>query len=358
MRVAVVCPYSLDVPGGVATHALGEASWLASQGIDVTVIAPGTRPFQAPDGVRLELVGRSLPLAFNGSIARLAVAPWQARAARRLAGQADVVHVHEPLTPGIAYAAARRAGSLLVTHHASFDVPPPLARALRWRARKLPPRRSLAVSQAAQATALAATGKAPRVLPNAIVMPPPPRRAPEGGGWRGGGRPRVVFLGRAEDPRKGFADFVALAAHLGDEVECVAIGPGTRQAPRPVTGHGLMSEEDRLEVLQHCDVLVAPNRRGESFGLVLVEALAAGCAVVASDLPGFRETTADAVTEGLAALFPSGDVPAAADAVRHVLALRPDPQAAHEHARRWGWQHIGPMLLAALGDAGPTPGDP
>lgn len=355
MRVAVVCPYSLDVPGGVGTHALGEAGWLARQGIDVTLIAPGTRPVEASDAVRVELVGRAVPLPFNGSIARLAVAPAQARHARRLAAEADAVHVHEPLTPGIAHAVATRAANLVVTHHASFDVPPVLGAVLRRRARSLGPRRSLAVSEAARTTARAVTDQHVQVVPNAITMPPSPG-TPDG--WRGGRRPRVAFLGRADDLRKGFPDFMAIAADLADQADCVAVGPGTGEAPAPVSGHGVLSDAERLEFLQHCDVLVAPNRMGESFGLVLAEGLAAGCAVAASDLPGFNETIADAVGAGLAATFPAGDVPRAAAAVRSLLARGVDPAAAHDHARRWSWDHVGPSLLAALRLAGPVPGDP
>lgn len=355
MHVAIVCPYSLDVPGGVGTHALGEAGWLAGQGLEVTLIAPGTRPVPVPAGVRLELVGRALPLRFNGSTARLAVTPVQAREARGLAERADVVHVHEPLTPGIAHAVAVQATSLVVTHHASFGVPLPLAALLRLRARRLGPRHSLAVSDAARATARAATGRVPRLLPNAITMPPPPR-SPDG--WRGGALPQVAFLGRADDPRKGFSDFVAIAARLGEAARCVAVGPGTRPAPAPVEGHGVLSDAQRLQVLHHTDVLVAPNRMGESFGMVLAEGLAAGCAVVATDLPGFRETLADAVAEKLAATFPVADVERAADAVRSLLDHGTDPREAHQHARRWSWEQVGPVLLTMLRDACPAPGDP
>ena len=169
MRIALVTPYSLDVPGGVGTHVLGLARWLRDQGHDAFVVAPGERVVDA--GVPVRLLGRATPLPFNGSTARLALSLSQARAARAAVATADVVHVHEPLTPGAAFAAARGGRPLVVTHHAAFAVGA-LGPVLRARAALLPRDRvSLAVSEAAAATARAATGVTPEVVPNAIELP-------------------------------------------------------------------------------------------------------------------------------------------------------------------------------------------
>lgn len=343
-----MCPYSLDVPGGVGTHVLGEASWLAGRGHRVTLIAPGTQPRPGSHGVDVVLVGNPTPFRFNGSVARLAVLPRQVRTAVGAVQQADVVHVHEPLTPGIAFAGAQAANSLLVTHHASFAPNPMLELVLRRRAWAIGSYRALAVSHAAQQTAAAVTGRAPEVVPNAITLPVPPRAADEHP-WRGGVRPRVAFVGRAGDPRKGFVDFEAVATRLASSADFVALGPDTDVTGTRVPGMGLVTEQHRWETLQTCDVVVAPNRSGESFGLVLVEALAAGCAVAASDLPGFKETLQQAEAEGLATVFARGNVEAAAAAVQQLLSAPIDPLRAHEHARRWSWEVVGPQVLEVLG---------
>ncbi|GAB3821625.1 glycosyltransferase family 4 protein [Tessaracoccus terricola] len=345
LRIALVCPYSLDVPGGVGTHVLGLARWLARQGHAPTVIAPGARDVEAAPGVRLELLGPTVGLRFNGSVANLALRPAQARRAVALARDAELVHVHEPLTPGVAFAAARAAGALVVTHHASYRIARPVAAALRIRAGRLGPRESLAVSAEAARTALAVTGVEPRVVPNALTLPPvPPARA----GWLGGARPRVGFLGRTDEPRKGFAVFTRLARDAraaGIEAEFVAAGPG-RAEPGPVDRLGSLDEQERARYLAGLDVLVAPNTTGESFGMVLVEALAAGCDVVASDLPAFTDLLAEA---GVGATFATGSATAALAALRTRLARPVDPVRAHLAASRWSWERVGPEVVRGYG---------
>lgn len=343
MRVALVCPYSLDVPGGVGTHVLGLATWLAASGHAPTVIAPGTRPVAVAGGVDLVTLGPATPLPFNGSVARLAMAPRQARLALEATEGADVVHVHEPLTPGVAHAAARGAAPLVVTHHASFDVPAPLRVLLRVRARRLGNRVTLAVSESAARTCLAATGHEARVVPNAIQMPPAPR-----GDRPAGRRSRIGFLGRLDEPRKGFTTFremARLAAGRGVEADFVAAGPG-RVAPGPVRLEGEVA--DRWAFLADVDVLVAPNTGGESFGLVLVEALAAGCDVVASDLPGFRAVLDEA---GCGTTAPPGDATALLDAVLSRMGAGDARRERHAAATRWGWDRVGPSIVAAYGAA-------
>lgn len=220
MRIALVCPYNLDRPGGVATHVLGLARWLNATGHEAKVVAPGTR---APKDVPVLLLGPTRDFRFNGSTAQLAVSASQRTAARAAVQGVDVVHVHEPLTPGAAYTAAKAASPLVVTHHASFTVPAMVAPLLRYRAKKLGPRLSLAVSEAAARTAQAAVGHRPPIIPNAIRLPDarPPLRSDT---------PRVVFLGRRDDPRKGYAVFHALA-QSGIEADFVAIGPGGDPGP-------------------------------------------------------------------------------------------------------------------------------
>lgn len=332
MRIGLVCPYSLDMPGGVATHVLGLARWLAGEGHDPFVVAPGVDPVDA--GVEVHLVGPAVGLRFNGSTANLALRRPQSRRAAELARSAEVVHVHEPLTPGIAYAAGRAARRLVVTHHAHWSVPAWAGAALRRRARALGERTSIAVSPAAAVTARAATGVEPLVIPNAIELPPRRESRPAA-------PPVVLFVGRRDDPRKGFRVFEGVASELAGEARFVAVGPG-RGSDAPVEMHGQLPAAELAGWLDSASVVVAPNLGGESFGLVLVEALAHGCGLVASSLPAFREVVGDGpVVEW----FPPSDVPAAASAVRSMLSRGRDGEAARDIARRFSWEAVGPSVL-------------
>lgn len=328
-----MCPYSLDLPGGVATHVLGLVAWLNGHGHDAWVIAPGTRPCAVPS----VLVGGAVPLAFNGSTARLALRPRQVRAAIDAAAQADVVHVHEPLTPGIAYGVARAYSRLVVTHHASYR-PGRLVPLLRQLSGRLPVDRiSLAVSPAAAQTAAAATGVIARVVPNAIRLPAAPAaRRPR--------RPRVLFLGRLDEPRKGYRHFVELSRQ-GLDADFVAIGPGGR-GTASVRELGVLSDAERDRELGHASIVVAPNRYGESFGMVLVEALAAGAAVVASDLPAFRAVAGETPA---ATFVPVDDVAALTAAVRSRLSTPIDPAVAWAAAKPFAWDQVAPEIVNAYG---------
>lgn len=332
MRIALVTPYSLDVPGGVGTHVLGLARWLRGQGHDPFVVAPGEKPVDA--GVPVRLLGRATPFSFNGSTARLAVSRSQTRTARAAVATADVVHVHEPLTPGAAFAAARAGRPLVVTHHAAFAVGA-LGPVLRARAALLPRARvSLAVSAAAAATAHAATGVTPEIVPNAIELPLPAGLRNAGRG----ARPLVLFLGR-DEPRKGFPVFAELA-RSGIHADFVAVGPTT--PTRGVTVLGPVPDAERTRLLTEATVLVAPNLAGESFGLVLVEALAHGAAVLASDLPAFRAVVDD---PAVIRFFPPDNDAAAAAALRALLDAPPTADQARSAAAPYGWDAVGPRIL-------------
>lgn len=329
MRIALVCPYSLDVPGGVGSHTLGLAAWLRGAGQDAFVVAPGERT----DLDSCVLVGPSIGLPFNGSTARLALGRRQVAAARAAAADADIVHVHEPLTPGIAFAVARAARRLVVTHHAAYE--PGIASALlRARAARLPANRiSLAVSEAAAQTATLVTGRRPAIIPNAIALPGPPER-------RTGGRPRVVFVGRLDEPRKGYPLFAWLATQ-GLDAEFHAVGPGGSGSAK-VREWGRVSDAERDALLAGADVLVAPNGFGESFGIILIEALAHGCAVVAADLPAFRAVASD---PAVISFFPVNDHRSALNALRDRLHQPAEPRQAWRAAAPFSWEQVGARIL-------------
>lgn len=342
MHVALLCPYSMDAPGGVATHVLGLAAWLADQGHRASIIAPGTTPPVVREGIEVHLVGASRDFRFNGSVAQLALGRRARSNARRVASTADVVHVHEPLTPGIAFAVARSSRNLVTTHHASFAPGRVASRLLRLRAAAIHPLSSIAVSPEARRTAVSATGFDPEIIGNGVLLPPAP---PSRTGWRGGARPRIGFLGRLDEPRKGFAIFREVAQRapsMGLDAEFVALGPG-RVSPGPVRLLGAVSDSHRTGALQSVDVLIAPNLFGESFGLILVEALAAGCDVLASDLPGFVDVLVQA---GTGRTFPVGNVGAALGVLRDMLAEPSDPAVLHGSARPWSWELLGPRVHA------------
>lgn len=336
MRIALVCPYSFDVPGGVATHVVGLAQWLATQGHAPLVVAPGSDPAPEAAGVEFELLGPATALPFNGSVARLALGRGQARQARRFVADADVVHVHEPLTPGVGYASARAARNLVVTHHASFPVPRALGTVLQMRARALGHRGTIAVSGAAACTARAVTGLEPTLVPNALVLPVPV------GASRVPGPARVGFLGRADESRKGFDVFrrtAELARRRGLDVHFVAAGPGD---VRPGAVEMVGPVADKWEFLSRLDLFVAPNTHGESFGMVIVEALAAGCDVVASDLAAFTDVIGQA---GIGTTFRTGDPEAALAAITNRLARSHVRADARASAQRWSWDVLGPRVL-------------
>lgn len=335
LRVALVCPYSLDRPGGVATHVLGLARWLQHEGHHPVVVAPGV--LDQDRGVPVTLLGAPREFRFNGSVAQLAVLPGQSRRAAAAVAHADVVHVHEPLTPGAAFAAARAARSLVVTHHASFGGRR-AATLLRLRASLLPERVTIAVSRAAAVTARAVTGTDPVIIPNAITAPPArPTLAPATPH-----RPVVVFVGRLDEPRKGYPLFRGLAGQVPG-ADFVAIGPGGAGDTR-VRELGQLDDDAKSRVLGTASVLVAPNRYGESFGMIIVEGLAHGCAVVAADLPAFRDVVDH---PGFVSWFPVDDAASARAALLRRLAAPVDPAAAQALVERYTWPAVGPRILAA-----------
>lgn len=185
---------------------------------------------------------------------------------------------------------------------------------------------------------MAVTGRAPRVVPNAISARPAP--APRTG------RPTVVFVGRLDEPRKGYDRFTRLAS-TGLDAHFVAVGPGGRGADG-VEELGQVSEADLAAVLGRASVLVAPSRFGESFGMILIEALASGCAVVASDLPGYRAALAHSTVTSWVHVEDQAGLGAALAARLDEPA---DPSVAWAEASPFFWPAVGPAVLRAYRDA-------
>ena len=331
MRVALVSPYDLGVPGGVQSHVANLAGALRTGGDEVVIVAPGDGrgPFGGYAGT-----GGSLRVPFNGSVAPIGAGVRSAARTRRYLAEIrpDVIHVHEPLVPAVGLTAARsEVAPVVATFHAwSSDV-----RAYRM-ARPLGRRvldglaASLAVSDAAAGYHAAALGVASdrfEVVPNGVEVArfaQVPERRPT----RGDGPETLLFVGRLE-PRKGLATliraFVRLRAERPD-VRLLVVGEGPERArceqalPAPARGAvsflGRVDDQALVEAYARADVYVSPALGGESFGIVLLEAMAAGRPVVASALPGYRSV----VTPGRdGMLVPPGDADALARALGTLL---------------------------------------
>jgi len=333
MRIGIVCPYSFDVPGGVQWHVRDLAEHFLGQGHHASVLAPADEDTPLPEYV--ESVGRAVPVRYNGSVARLNFGPvTAARVGRWLErGDFDVLHLHEPVTPSIALLALWAAEvPVVATFHTSnlrsraMQAAYPL---LRPSLEKIIAR--IAVSEDARRTVTTHLGGDAVVIPNGVNV----ARfadAPASPAWTGTtGAPTIAFLGRIDEPRKGLPVLAAampavLERHPGARL--LVAGPGDvaaareRMAPevaRAAEFLGTVSDADKASLLSSVDAYVAPHTGGESFGIVLVEAMSAGAPVVASDLSAFARVL-DGGRAGV--LFHNEDH---VDLARQVLAVLEDP---------------------------------
>jgi phosphatidyl-myo-inositol alpha-mannosyltransferase len=350
VRVGLVCPYSLDVPGGVQNHVRDLAEALLERGHRVSVLAPADDDDALPDYV--VPAGRAVPVPFNGSVARLAFGPVSAARVRRwlAEGRFDVLHIHEPAVPSVSLLALWAArGPIVGTFHSAVGRSRAMSAAeaiLRPSMEKIAGR--IAVSEHARSTLVQHFGGEPVIIPNGLYVDRFSRTRPAARWASSGGS--LVFLGRMDESRKGLETLMRALpaiARARPGVHLYVAGRGdvdaARQAvPRAhrgdVTFLGLVDTATRAELLASADLYVAPNTGGESFGIILVEAMAAGAPVLASDLPAFRRVLDDG---GLGTLFPTGDPDALAAAAVDLLGddvrrgmLR---KAASVAVRRYDW---------------------
>jgi len=319
MRVGMVCPYSLTIPGGVQMQVLGLAAALRTDGHTVQVLAPCDGP--APDE-NVVALGKSIPFATNGSVAPIAPDPSCARRTIRALreGKFDVVHVHEPLVPGPSLTSLLYSDVPMVgTFHRSgasraYNLFSGLTRRV---GRRLGAR--VAVSEDALKTARDGIDGEFTVLFNGIDV----ERFAAAEPWPTDGRPTVLFVGRHES-RKGLEVLLHASASLPADAALWIAGQGpetdrlrerTHQDAR-IQWLGRVSDSELASRLAGADVFCAPSRHGESFGIVLVEAMAAGTAIVASDIAGYR---AVARRGEHSLLVPPDDPPALASAITRLL---------------------------------------
>jgi phosphatidylinositol alpha-mannosyltransferase len=318
MRIGLVCPYSLTIPGGVQGQVLGLARELRRKGHEARVLGPCDGP---PPDAGVTPLGRSVPTAANGSVAPLAPDPSaQLRTIRALRDEAfDVVHVHEPCAPGPAITAMMtEAAPLIGTFHAAGTSAP--YRFLGWGLKRMVKRldHRVAVSPDAMALAQAHLGGTYELLFNGIEVDRFQSAVPHAVE-----RPTVFFLGRHE-PRKGLDVLLAALRDLPADLTLWVGGDGPQSAELRsrygaddrIEWLGRISDDERAARMRACTVYCSPSVRGESFGMVLLEAMAAGCALVASDLDGHRNVATDGVD---ALLAPVGDAEGLAKAITRVL---------------------------------------
>ncbi|NJC72713.1 glycosyltransferase family 4 protein [Planosporangium thailandense] len=328
MRIGIVCPYSFDVPGGVQNHVRDLAETLIGLGHEVSVLGPADDDAVLPPYV--VSAGRAVPVPYNGSVARLAFGPLSAARVRRwlAAGRFDVLHVHEPFTPSLSMLAVLAArGPVVATFHTAMTRSRAMVAAsgvLQLVSEKITGR--IAVSELARKVQVEHLGNSAWEIPNGVDVARFAVARPLDG-WPGPGG-ALGFLGRYSEPRKGFAllrDAFALLAPARPGLRLLVAGRGEsdeaiRDLPADVRERivflGMISDDEKARMLRSVDLYVAPNTGGESFGMILTEAMAAGTAVVASDLDAFRRV----LDNGRAgALFPNGDVKALAAVIDRLL---------------------------------------
>ncbi len=354
MKVGLVCPYSFDVPGGVQNHVRDLAAALHARGHDVRVLAPGEKTWGLPPYITL--VGKAVPVPYNGSIARLAFGPRiSARTSRWLReGRFEVLHVHEPLAPSVSLLALWASeGPVVATFHTAnvrSRAMTSLSALVRPALEKVTAR--IAVSEPARDTLVQHLGGEPMVIPNGLFCDAF-ASAEVKPSWQLPG-PTVAFLGRIDEPRKGLEVLLAAWPDIRSQVPTARLlvagrGDPPSEAVRTAAVEylGTVSDDERGRLLRSATVYVAPQLSGESFGIVLVEAMAAGTAVVASDLPAFRAVLADGET---GRLFRTGDN---ADLARHVVDLVTDDEArtllerrATDAVRAYDWSLLVPSVVA------------
>ncbi|KMO78202.1 glycosyltransferase family 4 protein [Mycolicibacterium chlorophenolicum] len=306
MRIGMVCPYSFDVPGGVQSHVLQLAEVMHTQGHEVSVLAPASPDAEASLPDYVVSGGRAVPIPYNGSVARLRFGPATHRKVKKWLqqGDFDVLHLHEPNAPSLSMLALNIAeGPIVATFHTSttksltLSVFEPILRPMH---EKIVGR--IAVSDLARRWQMEALGSDAVEIPNGVDVASF-ATAPLLDGYPRPGR-SILFLGRFDEPRKGMAVLIgalpAVVERFGD-VEILVVGRGDedelRETAGPLAGHlrflGQVDDALKASAMRSADVYCAPHTGGESFGIVLVEAMAAGTAVVASDLDAFRRVLDD-----------------------------------------------------------------
>lgn len=323
----MVCPYSFDVAGGVQAHIVDLARAFIERGHKVSVLAPASEETELPDFV--VSAGKSIAIPYNGSVARLSFGPKPAAKVKKWLSENDfdVLHIHEPNAPSLSLLALMTAeGPIVATFHTSTTKSFALSTMkglLRPLNEKITGR--IAVSELARRWQVEALGSDAVEIPNGVEVSTFSHASYLPGYPRAG--KTVLFLGRYDEPRKGMDVLLGALPSIVErhpDVEILIVGRGEEEKLRKQAGEnakhlrllGAVTDAEKAAAMRSADVYVAPNLGGESFGIVLVEAMAAGTVVVASQLDAFRRVLRDGKA---GVLFPLGDSAALADAINDVL---------------------------------------
>jgi phosphatidylinositol alpha-mannosyltransferase len=299
LKIGIVCPYSWDTPGGVQNHIRDLAEFLIASGHNVSVLAPAIDETNLPDYV--VNAGKPISIPYNGAVARVLFGPVAFARVRQWIsqGEFDLLHLHEPAIPSISLLACWAAdGPMVGTFHAAakrqkiiFAIGPILEPAIE----KLSAR--IAVSEAARLTLTDHLDTDAVIIPNGIYA----NRYADGDRiekWSGN---TIGFIGRFEEPRKGLSvlvDALPVISRFAPDVKILVAGPGDPtkviesidpQLRERFEFLGKITETEKANFMSSVAVYVAPNTGGESFGIILAEALAGGACLVASDIPAFDD---------------------------------------------------------------------
>lgn len=358
MKIGMVSPYAWDVPGGVQAHIKDLATYFRSGGHEVSVLAPAIDDASVAEDF-VVTAGRPVAIPYNGAVARVLFGPVAATRVRQWIhkNDFDVLHLHEPAIPSLSLLACSIAeGPMVGTFHVAaprqkvaFAIAPllePVIEKLRAR---------IAVSEVARETLTIHLDTDAVVIPNGIAVD-----------FFASGETRsdwskeltIGFLGRFDEPRKGLDLLLralpAIAKALPN-VRILIAGPGEglelMQSVAPNLRNrlvflGRLSDEEKATFLRSIDIYVAPNTGGESFGIILAEAMAAGAAIIASDLPAFLSVLGSG-RYGLT--FKNEDD---GDLSRQIIRLGKDEKLreelrdrAKQGAKRFDWSEVGPEVM-------------
>ena len=357
LKIGIVSPYSWDTPGGVQAHIRDLAEFLIASGHSVSVLSPAIDEDALPEYVIS--AGKPIAIPYNGAVARILFGPIAFARVRQwiTQGEFDLLHLHEPAIPSLSLLACWAAeGPLVGTFHAAakrqkiiFAIGPILEPAIE----KLNAR--IAVSEAARSTLTEHLETDAVVIPNGIYAKRYANGTPQAK-WQGN---TIGFIGRFEEPRKGLAvllEALPIISRFAPDVRVFVAGPGDSEEikksidPQLIPRFeflGRISEEEKADFMASVAIYVAPNTGGESFGIILAEALAGGATVVASDIPAF-----DSLLGGgeFGALFESENATELAKVIidllrdsdkRKELAL-----AGKEHAQIFDWEVVAQQIFS------------
>jgi phosphatidylinositol alpha-mannosyltransferase len=350
LNIGIVCPYGWDAPGGVQAHIADLRQYLVDKGHSVSVLAPTADDDALPQWV--VSAGKPLAIPYNGAVARVLFGPIAFAKVKQWISENDfdLLHLHEPAIPSISLLACWAAeGPMIGTFHASakkqkasFAIVPILEPVIE----KLSAR--IAVSEAARETLIAHLETDAVVIPNGIYAKRMIGKVrPE---WSG---ETLGFMGRFNEPRKGLKvliDALPIISRFLPNVRVLVAGPGDSeeflkdidpQLRSRIEFLGRLTEEEKADFMSSVGAYIGPNTGGESFGIILAEALAGGAAVVASDIPAFAAVLQNGK---FGKLFKSED---STDLAKVVIDLLRDREArdemansGQEYAQKFDWDEV------------------